>query len=785
SEPAALENLTLLPSVREIRRAQLTDEEAARGGEDVLLERCTTIARLLKDDAALQLHPEQAAAIGALAQGRDLLGVLPTSYGKSFIFQLPALALPGVTIVVSPLVSLMTDQALGLNKSIGGAVRALVAPMRESNSRTGKAEVQAQLTGTEQGIKVIYLSPERLCQVQFQSWIRRGVQRGIVRRIAIDEAHTFVTWGEDFRPSFKRAEGFLAELRAMDQRPQLIALTATATQEVRTGLRRAIFGLSAPDPAVLEERRINPIRPDLALYRRTLSGPLASERMVEQLIDEIGNDHTIIYTLTIKEAQRLRNALVEHLGESQRDRVRLYHGRLSPSEKEMVGNEFAGAPARGEEHFRPMIIVATSAFGLGVDRRDVRTVLVASPPGDLAALYQQLGRAGRDGVGATGIMLSTGRAISTLRFMNSKRLPTTLIPAIVSRILGGAGAGWIDSDQIARDLVGEDISRHRLRPDDENDEQVVGNYRGWVMRILAELDSAGVIEDLGDFPETVSALLRDDVAVPADMESMVEVVARAIDDPRAVDLAAFTAKISGQLPEEAPDAPRAWTFLLDLHQLGIADVSQRPNKRTLTAIRVHKHTLEQDLAKRFASSGRDDELAKLIDFFNSSNCINDDFRAYFDHPTLPPGTCDGDRRCSICWGAVANGDGSPSALAVLTSAVTGRARRKAPTADRAPIRRRAAVHVMRLLRWKRGGVIAFFLFLTLKGEESYWSKQGEKRAIWPELVESSAFGALPGITREDLEETLEELMSQGALAVTDKGAYQMGFFAKAPEQVAP
>ena len=109
---------------------------------------------------------------------RDVLAILPTSHGKSFIFQLPALALPGVTIVVSPLVALMTDQALGLNKSIGDMVRALVAPMRESNSRTGKAEVADALThpDSKTGIRIIYVSPERLCQLQFQRWIEEGVR---------------------------------------------------------------------------------------------------------------------------------------------------------------------------------------------------------------------------------------------------------------------------------------------------------------------------------------------------------------------------------------------------------------------------------------------------------------------------------------------------------------------------------------------------------------------------------------------------------------------------------
>ena len=139
-----------------------------------------------------------------------MLGLLPTGFGKSFCFQLPALVLPGVTLVVSPLVALMHDQALELNRSIGGAVRALIAPLRESSSRTGKTEVADQLLGrADHGIRMVYVSPERLCQRRFREVVRQAVSEGTVTRIALDEAHTFVQWDE-FRPSMTRVERFFA-----------------------------------------------------------------------------------------------------------------------------------------------------------------------------------------------------------------------------------------------------------------------------------------------------------------------------------------------------------------------------------------------------------------------------------------------------------------------------------------------------------------------------------------------------------------------------------------------
>ena len=185
------DRFTRLPETLAIRQAAFTREEEqsfrAQGGEVFAEALCTGAAKiggyLRLQDRPLGLKDKQLEALDALAHGKDLLAILPTGYGKSFVFQLPALALPGVTIVVSPLVWLMTE-ALALNKTIGGAVRALVAPMRESNSRTGKTEIHQQLTdpNCQHGIRLVYLSPQRLCQRQFQDLVRPGNKHGVVLR---------------------------------------------------------------------------------------------------------------------------------------------------------------------------------------------------------------------------------------------------------------------------------------------------------------------------------------------------------------------------------------------------------------------------------------------------------------------------------------------------------------------------------------------------------------------------------------------------------------------------
>ncbi|MEY9937593.1 DEAD/DEAH box helicase [Streptacidiphilus sp. MAP5-3] len=417
STPEALEEHTLLPQTRRIRSLEMSPEQVAEHRvagtlEAEVLQRAAVIGGLLNlSDEPTRLKDSQREVITAVAQGRNVLGLLPTGFGKSFCFQLPALVLPGVTLVVSPLVALMHDQALELNRSIGGAVRALVAPLRESSSRAGKTEVADQLLGRhDHRIRLVYVSPERLCQRRFREVVRQAVADGTVTRIALDEAHTFVQW-DDFRPSMSRVEQFLAELRRDFSLP-VTALTATANRTVHAGLREGVFGLpaQAPGGAAVGEAveaaagtlltvRENPIRPELAIFRRSINaaGPAITAGLAEEVLDTVV-DHAIFYCLTVKEVVALHAHLRDYLGESG-VRVRRFHGRLTEAEKSAVMTEFREAPRRGEEGFAPLVVVATSAFGLGINRPDVRTVFCVSAPTDLASLYQQIGRCGRDAAG--------------------------------------------------------------------------------------------------------------------------------------------------------------------------------------------------------------------------------------------------------------------------------------------------------------------------------------------------------------------------------------------------
>ena len=493
-----------LPEMVKIRAQFLEPDEAEAAlrsdpeafGEDVA-DRCQEVARVLgRNDVVLR--DEQRAAIAAVARGEDLLALLPTGFGKSYCYQLPALVLPGVTLVVSPLVSLMVDQAMGLGGTIGGMVRALTGPMRESNSRLGKTQIAEMLRGeVDHDIRLIYLSPERLADTRFHALVESGVEAGIIRRVAIDEAHTLVDWGDDFRPSFRRLDRWLAGLRDRHPALQVSAFTATANRTVREGIRTRIFSVAATEPDEGDRDLVtvaaNPLRADLAVWRRRLptGGQNAVAGILEAVVDAL-DGHAIFYCTTVKETDRVYAQLRDYLGSAHLGRVLRYHGRLTQAEKAAVAVAFRTAGRRGEDDFQPMIVVATSAFGLGVDRDDIRCVFCVSPPTDLAGLYQQLGRAGRDssrlvpGVDDVplnaAMALVTPRSWRTLTWMASQGLPLNTLRGFANRLLGAALPGEtaaVDVQTIAADQIDEDVVAGRLSENAAFSSAGAGQLPGW------------------------------------------------------------------------------------------------------------------------------------------------------------------------------------------------------------------------------------------------------------------------------------------------------------------
>ncbi|WP_431897999.1 DEAD/DEAH box helicase [Nonomuraea sp. bgisy101] len=794
STDEALDEHTTLPQTRAIRELELSREEVERlrssgGLADEVVQRAAAVAGLLRlQDGSAVLKPAQEQAIRSVADGKDLLGLLPTGFGKSYCFQLPALILPGVTLVVSPLVALMHDQALELNRSIGGAVRALVAPMRESNSRAGRTEVHEQLQGRrDHRIKIIYVSPERLCQSRFRELVRDAVRDGIITRVAVDEAHTSIQWGDDFRPSFRRVERLLAELRT-EHRLRVTALTATANHHVRAGLRERIFGLREGEAdSGLVTVQESPIRPELAIHRRSIAsaGPAKVAALLEGVVRTI-DGHAIFYCLTIKEVLAVHAHLRDHVGDG-RVLVRRFHGRLTEAEKAAVMTEFREAPRQGEEGFVPLLVVATSAFGLGIDRPDVRTVFCVSPPTDLAALYQQIGRAGRDG-GApgtvnAGLALATNRGLRTVQFMTDRNLSASLARRMAVMVFGRHD-GVLDIAATADQLIGEDLDAGRIDAAKARESRTQDEYAEGMARVFATLADLGAVEDLGDFPPRVAVgagELLDPGGIPDALEE--KLIATVLSLPaREGSLhrsALFLPDLDRHLAAEIDGyatmiehPAELWALLSDLHDRGRLDVSAAPSRRFVTGVRVVRralpggfHAALESRTERAAA-----ELERLRDFFQDHGaCSNRKFADYFGVGELPEDCCSSlSNRCSACWDRrldVPMGESKPAVVMALNAATRNLT---ASGGTSAPQERTLDRQVTALLWHVARGLTAQHLRLALRGEDS-WFHAGQRRRLRLQrtITTSRYFGAAPRVTVRQVEDSLARLEAAGTVVFVE------------------
>ena len=325
-------------------------------------------------------RPGQEEIILNILAGRDSLGVMPTGAGKSLCYQVPALALEGVAIVVSPLISLMKDQVAQLKQS--GVSAAYI------NSSLSESQQDAALSKAMDGAyRLIYVAPERLMTPRFQR-LCRSVK---ISLIAIDEAHCISQWGQDFRPSYLDIPRFLA---SFPSRPKLCAFTATATERVREDICRLI-GLKDPFLQITGFDRPN-------LYFKVLraSGKRAAlEKLMRSYTDMSG----IIYCATRKQTEEVCALLSQNGYNATR-----YHAGLSEEERK-----------RNQEAFsldEIPIMVATNAFGMGIDKSNVRFVIHYSLPKDLESYYQEAGRAGRDGMRADCVLLYSPADVHTQKF---------------------------------------------------------------------------------------------------------------------------------------------------------------------------------------------------------------------------------------------------------------------------------------------------------------------------------------------------------------------------------
>jgi ATP-dependent DNA helicase RecQ len=313
--------------------------------------------------------------VRAAIEGRDVLAVMPTGSGKSLGFQLPALLRTGVTLVVSPLISLMKDQVDEL------VSRGIAAAALHSQIGSGQQREICRAVGREE-VRLLYVAPERFASQAFASFLGDVP----LSQFVVDEAHCVSEWGHDFRPTYRRLKAAAERCRRGDGRPgrpPLAAFTATATPEVREDI---IDLLGLRDPRVIVAGFD---RPNISLFVQPLSDALDKLTRLPQLV---GETRSLVYAATRKSAEAAAAAL-RAAGRA----AGAYHAGLPAAERSRVQDAFASGELR--------IVCATNAFGMGIDRPDVETVIHVDLPGSLEAYYQEIGRAGRDGRPAAATLL--------------------------------------------------------------------------------------------------------------------------------------------------------------------------------------------------------------------------------------------------------------------------------------------------------------------------------------------------------------------------------------------
>lgn len=394
------------------------------------------IQSVLTDRFGLEtLRPLQEEIIHRVMDGGDALVVMPTGSGKSLCFQLPALAMnqecggDGIGLVFSPLIALMEDQVHALQKR---GIRAAFV-----NSTVSKQERKKRYKKLANGeYELFYATPERMTKPDFREALDQVP--GGVNLLAVDECHCVTKWGHDLRPAYQR----IGEFREQLGDPVTIALTATATKAVREDIR-VVLGVDQESMPLFAA----PVdRPNLKLRCETVWG---DDDKIEKLRSTLkGIEGTsIVYFTLIKDLDRMAPLIKRTMDRP----VEIYHGRLPPAERRRVYNQFINATPREN-----LLLCATNAFGMGVDKSDLRSVIHAQLPGSVEAYHQEVGRAGRDGLPSIcKILYAQSDLTIQQEFIRWQNPTPDLIMQTMSAIEARFAEDDFDSDDLRIHVIGK------------------------------------------------------------------------------------------------------------------------------------------------------------------------------------------------------------------------------------------------------------------------------------------------------------------------------------------